>query len=129
MERKVDEHYPLRGTRILIAEDEILIALDLEAAFCDAGAEIIGPFMTLPEALDAAQSELFSIAILDISLGTATTEAVSDLLTDRGIPFLFYSGQRLTPEMQRKWGDAVLIDKPAAQDDIVSAAIKILAAA
>ncbi|MCA1490037.1 response regulator [Sinorhizobium alkalisoli] len=128
MERKIDEHRPLQGIRILIAEDEILIALDLEAAFRDAGAEIIGPFMTLPEALQAAGSEPVSIAILDIRLGTATTEAVSDLLADRGIPFLFYSGQKLTAEMQRKWGDAVLIDKPATQDDIVSAAVRVLAA-
>lgn len=128
MERKADENHPLRGTKILIAEDEILIALDLEAAFRDAGAEVVGPFMTLSGALNAAESEPVSIAILDIRLGTATTEAVSDLLTKRGIPFLFYSGQRLTPEMQRKCGDAVLIDKPAKQEDLVGAAVGILAA-
>ena len=128
MERKVNESKPLCGARSLIAEDEILIALDIEAAFRDAGAEVVRPCMTLSAALNAARDETVSLAVLDIRLGRDTTEAVSDVLAERGIPFLFYSGQRLPVEMQEKCRDAVMINKPATQQDLVGAAARLLTA-
>ncbi|MBB4183500.1 CheY-like chemotaxis protein [Sinorhizobium terangae] len=128
MERIADENQLLCGARILIAEDEILIALDIEAAFRDAGADIVGPCATLGSALDAVRKEALSLAVLDVRLGAATTEEVSDLLSERGIPFLFYTGQTLPAEMQRKCDGAVIVDKPATQQDLVDAAAKVLAA-
>ncbi|MCA1444287.1 response regulator [Ensifer sp. IC4062] len=128
MERIADENQLLCGARILIAEDEILIALDMEAAFRDAGADVVGPCTTLVAALDAVRKEALSLAVLDIRLGQATTEGVSDVLTERGIPFLFYSGQALPVEMQRKCNGAVVVAKPATQQDLVGAAAKVLAA-
>ncbi|ASY58858.1 MULTISPECIES: response regulator [Sinorhizobium] len=128
MERKADHNLPLAGARILVAEDELLIALDMEAAFRDAGADIVGPCMTLEAALDAARNEPLSLAVLDIRLGNATTENVSDLLAERGIPFLFYSGQALPDAMQRKCDGAVVVDKPATQQDLVGAAASMLTA-
>ncbi|MDK1377481.1 MULTISPECIES: response regulator [unclassified Sinorhizobium] len=128
MVRTVDENQPLCGVRILIAEDEILIALDMEAAFRDAGADVVGPCTTIAAALDAVRNEALSLAVLDIRLGQATTEGVSDLLAERGVPFLFYSGQALPMEMQRKCNGALVVDKPATQQDLVGAAAKVLAA-
>ncbi|ACP27243.1 putative response regulator receiver protein [Sinorhizobium fredii NGR234] len=128
MERKANENQLLCGARVLIAEDEVLIALDIEAAFRDAGAEVLSPCMTLSAALDAARNEAVSLAVLDVRLGRETTEDVSDVLAERGIPFLFYSGQRLPAEMQEKCRDAVMVDKPASQQDLVDAAAKLLAA-
>ncbi|RVJ64545.1 response regulator, partial [Sinorhizobium medicae] len=64
--------------------------------------------------------------VLDIRLGTATTERVIDLLNERGIPFFFYSGQTLPDEMQKKSNGAVVIVKPATQQDIVGTAKGVL---
>ncbi|MCA1371748.1 response regulator [Bradyrhizobium sp. BRP14] len=128
MGRIADENQLLYGARVLIAEDEILIALDMEAAFRDAGADVVGPCTTLAAALDAVRKEALSLAVLDIRLGQATTEPVSDLLAERGIPFFFYSGQRLPVEMERKCNDAVLVEKPATQQHLVGVAAKVLAA-
>ncbi|AUX78607.1 response regulator [Sinorhizobium fredii] len=127
MERKADHNLPLAGARILVAEDEILIALDMEAAFRDAGADIVGPCMTLEAALDAARNEPLSLAVLDIRLGDVTTENISDLLAERGIPFLFYSGQKLPDAMEQKCNGAVVVDKPATHSDLVGAAARVLA--
>jgi DNA-binding NtrC family response regulator len=124
MERNANENQLLCGARILIAEDEILIARDMEGAFLDAGAEVVGPCTTLPEARDAARKERLSLAVLDMRLGRETTEDVVDLLTERGIPFLFYSGQTLPEEMKRKCNGAMVIEKPAPQQDLVAAAAK-----
>ena len=107
MMRSIDENHSLRGARIMIVEDELLIALDMESAFREAGAEIVGPFTTVAAALDAAGAERLSLAVLDIRLSGATTEQVSDKLAERGIPFLFYSGQSLPPAMQEKCSRAV----------------------
>ena len=127
MVRKADDNGLLHGIRILIAEDELLIALDMESAFRDAGAEVISPCMTLPAALKAARNETFSLAVLDIRLGPTTTEELADLLVERGIPFLFYSGQTLPAEMRRKCNHAVVVTKPATQGELVGAAAKALA--
>ncbi|WP_026621411.1 DNA-binding NtrC family response regulator (plasmid) [Ensifer sp. WSM1721] len=128
MDRSSEENQSFRGARILVAEDEILIALDIEATFRDAGAVIVGPCMTLSDALEAAKSESLSLAILDIRLGHVTTEDVTDLLVRRGIPFLFYSGQKLPAGMRKKCGSAILVYKPASQQELLDAAAKALAA-
>lgn len=126
MARKGDETRPLYGARILVVEDEIWIALDLQAAFLDAGAQVVGPCATLEAALEAARNEALALAVLDIRLGTTTTERVIDLLTGRGIPFFYYSGQTLPDEMRKKGNGAVVVTKPARQQDIVGAAARVL---
>jgi len=119
---------PLYGARILIAEDEILIALDMEAAFLDAGAHVIGPCATVAAAVEAAKNEELSLAILDIRLGHETTERIGDLLTEQGVPFLFYSGQTLPDEMKTKCIGVLVVSKPATQQELVGAAARTLAA-
>ncbi|EPE99558.1 response regulator [Rhizobium grahamii] len=118
---------PLSGARILIAEDEILIALDMEAAFLDAGAYVVGPCATVAAAVDAVSTEELSLAILDIRLGQETTERIGDLLTERGVPFLFYSGQTLPDEMKRKCNGVLVVSKPATQQELIGAAARTLA--
>ncbi|MGK9264639.1 response regulator [Sinorhizobium meliloti] len=128
MARKNDDGRPLEGVKVLVVEDEIWIALDLEAALLDGGAQVVGPCATLETALVAAKNEAFALAVLDIRLGTATTEGVIDLLNERGIPFFFYSGQTLPDDMRKKGNGAVVIVKPATQQDIVGTAAGVLTA-
>src|SRR5512132_362784 len=59
----------LSGARILVVEDEVFIALDLQATLTDAGAEVIGPSFTLEQAFTLASRENLSAAILDVRLG------------------------------------------------------------
>ncbi|TAK50387.1 MAG: response regulator [Xanthobacteraceae bacterium] len=117
---------PLRGFRILVAEDEIIVALGLEATLREAGADVVGPCATLPAALQAAQDEKLSAAVLDVQLGRDTTEAVALLLSSRKIPYLFYSGQQLSAEFRARAPDAPSLIKPVAQKVLVDAVAGLL---
>src|SRR5271165_1970633 len=59
---------PLQGTRILIAEDDPLLALDTKCLLEDAGADVVGPAGTLADTLALARSASLSCAVLDINL-------------------------------------------------------------
>ncbi|UCI16986.1 response regulator [Mesorhizobium sp. B2-1-8] len=127
MENTLNPRYRngLSGARILVADDEILIALDIVDILADAGAQVVGPCTTLAETLKFAQHEELSAATLDIRLGRETTEAVAAALADRGIPFIFYSGQALPASIEARWPNCQVIGKPADQDALVNA-LKVL---
>jgi DNA-binding response OmpR family regulator len=111
----------LKGARVLVVDDEILIALDIGESLAEAGAEILGACMTLAPALEIVHDGGVSAAVLDIRLGRETTEPLAMALSERGIPFLFYSGQVLPYSMRERWPGCVVLTKPAAQGALVAA--------
>jgi CheY-like chemotaxis protein len=116
----------LAGARILVAEDEIVIALEIRSILVDAGAEVVGPATTIESARAFAQQESLSAATLDVSLGRKTTEAIAAILSGRGIPFVFYSGQSLPTDMAARWPECPVIVKPADRRTIVSTIVTLL---
>lgn len=82
----------LGGKRILLVEDEALVAMLLEDMIGDLGGEVVGPESQLDLAMAAARSEVLDAAILDINLGGKRSHAVADILRERGVPFAFASG-------------------------------------
>ncbi len=111
----------LAGGRILVAEDEILIALDLSSILTDAGAEVVGPATTLRAAKAIAQSDLLTAAILDVRLGRETTDSIAAILSERQIPFVFYTGEELPADMQARWPNSTVVVKPARQTALIAA--------
>jgi CheY-like chemotaxis protein len=82
----------LAGKRILVVEDEMLVATNLEDTLTDLGAVVIGPAMRVEEALDLAAKESFDVAILDVNLNGTRSYAVAELIQQRGLPFIFATG-------------------------------------
>lgn len=119
MEAKPDRDAPLTGLRVMVAEDEQLIALDLQEMFCDAGAEVVGPYATVPAALEGAARETISVAVLDIRLGRDTIGAVAEILESRGIPLLFCSGQSLPDELRKRIPHATVLVKPVRHQQLI----------
>lgn len=78
--------------RILIVEDEPLIAMMIEDMVSACGHDIVGIASTLDEALAAIHAGGFDAAILDIRLGETDSTAAAELLCGRHIPFLFTTG-------------------------------------
>ncbi len=82
----------LAQKRVLVVEDELLIAMLIEDILADSECRVIGPFSDLNDAMVAARNETFDIALLDVNLCGQKVYPVADLLDQRGIPFLFLSG-------------------------------------
>jgi DNA-binding response OmpR family regulator len=83
---------PERAARLLVVEDEMLVALSLEDQLADAGYEVVGPAFSLDEAMRLAESEPLDGAVLDINLAGEKAYPVADLLARRGVPFVYVTG-------------------------------------
>ena len=109
----------LQGEHVLIVDDKSVIALDLELAFSDAGATVVGPASDIEAAIRLAKAETLSAALLDVRLGKSTIDPVAEILTRRGVPFVFYSGQAAGDTTLARWPVAAFIAKPAPDRKLV----------
>ena len=112
-----------RSHRILIVEDEIFLAAELEDIFRDAGAEVIGPAMTAPEALRLIARHVVTVALLDVQLGDHDSRPVAQCLADTGIPFVFHTGNAETDTLLKSWPKASIVKKPAMPQALVAALV------
>jgi CheY-like chemotaxis protein len=80
------------GCRILVVEDEALIAMQLKLDLEAEGNVVIGPFGRLSEALRAAHEDNFDIALIDINLGADNSAPIAEILDRRLVPFAFTTG-------------------------------------
>ncbi len=85
-------HPELAGKRVLIVEDELLVAMLVEDMLADAGCVVVGPFARLPVAMAAARVEAVDVALLDVNVAGEMVFPVAHMLEGRGIPFLFVTG-------------------------------------
>ncbi len=83
-----------RAFRVLVVEDEPLIAMVVEDALEALGCEIVGPIAELDEALEAAGCGNFDCAILDVNIRGGLSFPVATLLVERGFPILIATGYR-----------------------------------
>ena len=115
-----------RRQRILIVEDEWLIADDLSEQLEQAGLEVVGPAHSVQPALDLIENQVIDAALLDISLHSETSFPVARLLAARHIPFAFLTGyaqQELPPERR----DHIVLNKPVERSALLSTVGKLLA--
>jgi CheY-like chemotaxis protein len=83
----------LRDRRILVVEDEYLIAMNLQDGLENIGSVVLGPVPSVEKAIKKIESEPhIDAAVLDVNLGGALAYPVADLLVARNIPFVFTSG-------------------------------------
>ena len=117
----------LNGARVLVVEDELLIAHDIREGLADAGAVVIGPATSVDKALSLAEANDLSAAILDVRLDGETVFPVAAALSARSIPFVFHTGDAGGQDLCAvDWpGNEVLL-KPAGRAMIVAAVAKLL---
>jgi CheY-like chemotaxis protein len=80
------------GKRVLVVEDEVMIRMLLEDMLGELGYSIAAQASHLDEALEAATTTDFDIAILDVNLNGQPISPVADALAARGTPFVFATG-------------------------------------
>ena len=110
----------LAGRRVLVVEDETLVAMLVEDTLADSGVTVLGPVATVAEALALLGQERPDMAVLDLNLAGETSEPVADALVAMEVPFVVASGYGAAGVPARLAGVPVLA-KPYAPEDLIAA--------
>lgn len=103
--------WKIEGNRLLIVEDESLVAMELRECLSALGFEVVGSVSTLAAAKEIAVKKEFDGAILDINLAGELVYPVADILMERKKPFVFVTGYR--PEaVEARFKDIAILQKP-----------------
>lgn len=114
------------GCRVLIVEDESMVAMLLEDSLAEIGCEVVGLASRFDEAMEKARSLSFDVAVLDVNLNGQRTFPIAEALMERGIAFVFatgYGAGSLPPSLRT----APILEKPFQQRDlerVIRAALK-----
>jgi CheY-like chemotaxis protein len=79
----------LRAARVLVVEDEIMVAALLEDRLQGLGCDVVGPAHRIEDALALLASEPVDVAVLDVNISGRMVFPVADALAEREIPFIF----------------------------------------
>jgi DNA-binding response OmpR family regulator len=116
----------MAARRVLVLEDEPLIAMMMRDWLADLGCETLGPVETVQAALALIESKPPDAAILDISLGAEDCYPVADKLQDQAVPFAFATG-RVGDNIVSRHEAAPRLAKPfnfEAVSDVISRLLK-----
>lgn len=108
----------LDGLRILIAEDNLFAAMELEQALNSLGCEPVGPVGKLQQALALARDEPLDGALLDVDLRGEMVFPVADELERRGVPLVFASGYDNGPIFPERFADYPRLRKPYLEQEV-----------
>lgn len=111
---------PLDGLRILLLEDEFLIAMDVEQTCLDAGASNVTIVRSVKEAASLEEPWSFDAAIVDIMLAGESTLDFALGLYDRKVPFVFASGYADLSGLDDRFAEVEIVGKPYGGDDLVN---------
>ena len=112
-----DKEHP----RVLVVEDEFIIALDLSETVQDLGYELEGPFEGKEAAIEAIEEGMPDLAILDVFTADGEVYPLADKLVEAGVPIVFHSGHVTPAEVRALYPDAVACAKPCPPDRLIDA--------
>jgi DNA-binding response OmpR family regulator len=102
----------LRNARILIVENEPLLALELTQTIIEAKGTIAATARSREEAARLAITSEVNVAVLDVKLPDGKSFSVAKILAERGIPFLFCTGDVADQQQFKDWPGVPVIGKP-----------------
>ncbi len=107
----------VEGLRVIIVEDEVLLALELQDMLTGAGCVVAGTAARVDAAIKLVKTLIFDVALLDMNLGGERIDAVARLVAERGLPIIFVTGygQRTLPPGIA----APVVDKPCSLDRLL----------
>jgi CheY-like chemotaxis protein len=103
--------------RVLLVEDESMVALLLENMLAELGHEVVGPVARLDEAVEMAQGQALDVALLDINLSGKEIYPVAEALAAREIPFVFVTGYGRRA-LRAPYCERPILQKPFRRDDL-----------
>ena len=112
---------PQERPRVLVVEDEFIIALDLSETVKDLGYELDGPYADRTNALEALEDDLPDCAILDVFTADGEVYPLADRLSEAGVPIIFHSGHVPPDELKGRYPEAQACAKPCPPDRLIDA--------
>lgn len=109
----------LPGRRVLVVEDNPLLALDIDEALRASGAEVVGPALDIDSGLSLVRADALDGAVLDIDIGGTPVWPIARELKEDGVPFVFVSGD-IEKGIPDDFTGAVCLAKPAQAETILA---------
>lgn len=116
----------LSNRKVLVVEDEMMIAMLIEDMLDELGCKLVGPATNVPRALELIGKERVEVAVLDLNLDGKDTYAIADALRQKNVPFIFATGYGSTG-MRPEYGDRPVLQKPFQAKDLETALAEALA--
>ncbi len=107
----------VNGNRVMVVEDEALVAMVVSDAMIELGYQVVGPFSRPPDAIAAVKNNDIAAAILDINLAGTLVYPVAEELTSRGIPFVFVTGYGVE-SIDKRFADIPVLQKPIERETL-----------
>jgi DNA-binding response OmpR family regulator len=117
---------PATPIRCLLAEDQALIGMALEAYLEGAGYEVAGPFATSAAALASLETQTPEVAIIDYKLRDGCCLKLVRELQAMGVPFLVYSGLPRLPDLGSEFEGVPWLEKPTDRPELLKAVAKLV---
>jgi len=106
-----------RQPRVLLVEDEALVAMMIQETLAEFGFDVLGPVATVSEALAAARDQCLDAAVLDINLGDDLVYTVAEILARRGVPFVFVTGYD-SDSVDARFSGIPVLQKPIERESL-----------
>jgi CheY-like chemotaxis protein len=106
---------------ILVVEDEVLIAMEIEQMLADLGCTVLGPAPSVARALALIEREEPDFAILDVNLGRERSAPVAEALRERGVPYALATGYDRSQLPEDAYRDTPHLGKPLDHQRLVGA--------
>ena len=116
----------LHGRRVLVVEDELLVAMELDGVLRAQGCTVLGPAATVDRAVALIGKRRPEVALLDLNLGGQSTLPVAAALNARGVPFLIVSGYSEAQSRAPELSQAPWLAKPVSQRQLLHALGRVL---
>ena len=111
---------PLKGLRVLIVEDETLVAMLIEEFLLELGCEIAFSASRVAKAMRGLQTCGIDVAVLDVNVAGESVSQLVETLVQRGIPFIFASGYGARG-VDPRWAFSAVLQKPFTGTDLRAA--------
>jgi PAS domain S-box-containing protein len=116
---EIVKEFGISGNRIMIVEDEALVAMALGELLGEMGFSVIGPFSRIAEATIALRNGPIDAAVLDVNLGGELVYPLADILTADRVPFIFVTGYS-NEEIEHRYSNVPVLQKPIERDLLMS---------